>query len=398
MKPVKVALIGSGNISYTYLYTLCKGDFSIIEVVGCSDIIPERSKARAETFGIKQMNNEEIFADPEIEIVLNTTQLRYHSEVTRQALEAGKHVYSEKSMGNGYEGSLANYELEQKKGLRIGCAPDIYMGAAYQTGRKLIDEGWIGAPLFANAYCFRGYGVHERADDNEDMVHFMSRGSSITYDMSAYYVNALVSLLGPVARVSGFSRVYDGQTLTNPRHPNYKQPAHGQTGETVSMGCFEFESGVFGNMTLCSEGFWPEVPHVEIFGTLGTLKMPDPNCFGGQGLDVKMTRKGNDGEFTIPMTHSFTDMPWDTPTLTGKPEPCYNSWRGIAVVDMAWAIRRNRPHRSSAELALHTVEIVHSIDECSKDGQVRVTKSRPARPAPLTAGLFGTSAEAAIDS
>ena len=141
VKPVKVALIGSGNISYTYLNTLVHGGFQIVDVVGCSDLIPEKSAARAQLFGIRQMTNEEILSDPEIEIVLNTTQLWNHTAVTKMILEAGKHVYSEKAMGDTLEGAKANYDLARSKGLMLGCAPDIYMGAAYQTARKLIDSG-----------------------------------------------------------------------------------------------------------------------------------------------------------------------------------------------------------------------------------------------------------------
>ena len=398
MNPVKVALIGSGNISYTYLNTLVKGGFHMVDVVGCSDLLPERSKARAELFGIRQMTNEEILSDPEIEIVLNTTQLWNHTEVTRQILEAGKHAYSEKAMGHNYEGALANYELAKSKNLRIGSAPDIYMGSAYQTARKLIDEGWIGQPLFAHAYCFRGYAAHTRPADSEMMKYFFSRGSTITYDMAGYYVNVLVHLLGSVNRVSGYSRFFEDQTYTNPRHPKYKQKVDKQTGETLMMGCLEFENGTYANLVMCAEGFWPEIPRVEIFGTKGTLTLPDPNCFGGWGLDVYMTRVGNEGSFKIPFTHGFSDTDPKIPALSGKFEPCHNSWRGIAVVDMAWAIRRNRPHRSSADLALHTVEIVNAIDECNADGQVKTMKSRPGRPEPLLEGYFGPTAEASIDS
>jgi predicted dehydrogenase len=398
MKPVKVGLIGSGNISYVYLNTLVNGGFSIVDVVGCSDIIPERSQARAETFGIRNMTNEEILGDPEIEIVLNTTQLWNHSEVTEMILKAGKHAYSEKAMGAGLEGAKANYKLAQEKGLRIGSAPDCYMGSAYQTARKLIDDGWIGQPLFAHAYCFRGYGAHERPAAAPPDSPWSARGSTITYDMSGYYVNVLVHLLGAVERVSGFSQHFANRNNTNPRHPDYKMPVAAQTGETLSMGCLEFESGCYGNIVMCAEGFGPEIPRVEIFGTLGTLTLPDPNCFGGQGLDVYMTRIGNQGAFKMPMSHGFSDVPYSTPTLSGKGEPCHNSSRGIAVVDMAWAIRRNRPHRSSAELALHTVEIVDAIDACNADGKVRVMESRPPRPEPLAPGFFGASMEAAIDT
>jgi len=400
MKPVKVALIGSGNISYTYLNTLVNGGFSIVDVVGCSDLIAERSQARAQLFGIRQMSNDEILADPEIEIVLNTTQLWHHSKMTRQILEAGKHTYSEKAMANNYEDALANYELAAAKGLRIGSAPDIYMGSAYQTARKLIDDGWIGQPLFAHAYCFRGYGAHERAEDGGPprSLYQLSRGSSITYDMSGYYINVLVHLLGPVRRVSGYSRFFEDRIFTNPRHPKYKQPVDKLSGESLMMGCLEFENGTYGNLVMCAEGFWPEIPRVEIFGTLGTLTLPDPNCFGGWGNDVYMTRVGNEGSFKVPFTHGFGDTDPGITAISGIPEPCHNSWRGIAVVDMAWAIRRNRPHRSSGELALHTVEIVNAIDECNADGMVRTIRSCPSRPEPLTAGYFGASAEASIDT
>jgi predicted dehydrogenase len=393
---VKVGLIGSGNISYTYLNTLTQ--FSIIEMVGCSDLIPEKSKARAETFGIRQMTTDEILADPEIEIVVNTTELFNHNKVTRMALEAGKHVYSEKAMGDNYEGAKANYDLAAEKGLRIGSAPDIYMGAAYQTARKLIDEGMIGTPLLAYALCFRSYPFH--AMPFEFPKAFGQRGSSITYDMSGYYINAMVALLGPVQRASGYSRFFEDRVYTNTGHPRYGQKIDKLSGETVMMGNLEFECGCYGSLAMCSEGFSPEIPRVEILGTEGTLTLPDPNYFGGWGNDVYITRVGNPGEkFKVPFTHGFSDMNPEIPTKTGKREPCHNSWRGIAVVDMAWAIIRGRPHRSSAELALHTVEILNAIDNSDATNRVYSIETRPQRPAPLKPGFFGhpTVMEASID-
>ena len=396
MKPVKCALIGSGDISYTYLNTLVRGGFTIVDMVGCSDLIPERSKARAELFGIRQMTNEEILADPEIEIVVNTTQLWNHADVTRLALEAGKHVYTEKSFTHNFDAAVALYEFAKSKNLRVGSAPDIYMGSAYQTARKLIDEGWIGTPLFAKAMCFRGYNEHERAGDYQP--GHTDRGSTITYDMSGYYINVIISLLGSVKRVSGFSRVFDGQTFTNPNHPRYKQPVDKQTGETTLMGNLEHENGTYSNLIITADGFEPEIPRVEVYGTLGTLTLPDPNWFGGWGLDVYLTRKGNQGSFKIPFTHGFSDTDPSVPPISGKREPCHNGWRGIAVVDMAWAIRRGRPHRSSSELALHGLEIVNAIDGCNADGATRTMTIKPERPAPLAPGMFGPSAEAAIDT
>ena len=142
MKPVKAGLIGSGIISWTYLDNMVNR-FESVEVVGCSDLIPERSAARAEEFGIRQMTNQEIYDDPEIEIVVNTTNWQSHTQVIREALNAGKHVYTEKSLAPSYEEACEIARLAEEKGLRIGCAPDTFLGGGYQTCRKLIDDGYI---------------------------------------------------------------------------------------------------------------------------------------------------------------------------------------------------------------------------------------------------------------
>ena len=405
IKPVKIGLVGSGAISYTYLNTLTSG-FSAVEVVGCSDLIPERSKARAELFGIRQMTTEEILADPEIELVVNTTQLWNHNKVSKMALEAGKHVYSEKAMGHEYEGAKANYELAKQKGLLIGCAPDCYMGSAWQTARKLVDDGYIGIPLVCYSQCMRGYGSHERGALPPGFVldpMMGARGTTVTYDMGGYYVNVLVNLFGAVKRVSGYSQVFTGgRRNSNTVNPKYGEPVSKEGGENVMLGALEFESGVYGALVLCSEAFGPEVPRVDIYGTEGHLTLPDPNNFGGWGNDVIiLQRKGSGREsFKVPFTHGFSDTDPSVTPKSGKGEPCHNSWRGVAVVDMAYAIRRGRPARSSADLALHVVEIVDAIDKCNIDNQVHIMNTRPAKPAALEAGHFGAPSvmESALDT
>jgi len=395
MKPVKVGLIGSGNISYTYLHTLKNGGFTIVDVVGCSDIVPEKSKARAATFGIRQMTTEEILADPEIEIVVNTTGPLDHHNVTEMILKAGKHAYSEKAIDRSFAAAKELYDLAASKKLRIGAAPDCYMGSGFQTARKLLDDGWIGKPLFAHAFCYRGYNVHERPAEYPNMG---AAGTTIHYDMSGYDLHVLINMFGAATRVSGFSRPYVGKQLTNPLHPNYREIAPPSGGTTTSMGLIEFEDGTYASLTLTADGAGPEVPRVEIFGTEGHMILPDPNCFGGWGNDVYLTRLGNE-RVKMPFSHGFSDIDPSIPTVSGNPwEPCYNSWRGIAVVDMAWAIRRNRPHRSSAELALHAVEIANAIDTSSAENKTIVMTTKPVRPAPLAPGMFGRSAEASIDN
>ena len=387
-KPVKVALIGSGNISYTYLNTLTSG-FNIIDFVGCSDLIPEKSKARSELFGVRQMTTEEILNDPEIEIVINTTEIHNHSKVTRMILEAGKNAYSEKSFGTTYAEAKANADFAASKGLRIGSAPDIYLGAAYQTARKLIDDGFIGDPVTAQAWCIRGYGANGRPAAPAAENPAGRPGTTIPFDMGGYYVNVLVGLLGSINRAAGFAHVYPHHNYVNTKNPCFGEPIKTQGGSSTIMAALEFENGTYGNLVMSADGFNPEIPRVEIFGTKGTLTLPDPNCFGGYGLDVYLTRTGNEGRFRVPFTHAFGDTDPAIPPKSGKREPCHNSWRGIAVVDMAYAIRQGRPHRSSAELALTTVELFDYLEYGMEENKFHTMISRPGRPAPLPDGLFG---------
>ena len=400
LKPMKVGVIGSGNIAYTYLNTLTSG-FSIIEVVGCSDLVPEKSKARSELFGIKQMTTEEILSDSEIELVLNLTEIRNHAKVTKLILEAGKHAYSEKAAGCNFEETKANVEIAKAKGLRFGCAPDTYMGAAYQTARKLIDDGWIGEPLVARAWCIRSMKAQQKPVPLDLDGNYVLKGTTVTYDMSGYYNNALVSLLGPVARCSGFARPFEKQTWENTKHPDFGKPKTVGSGASLLMGVLEFANGCYGNLVLTTESFGKEIPKVEIIGTKGILDIPDPNNFGGWGKELYLSRIGDETPVRIPFTHGFADTDPAIPPKSGKREPCYTSWRGIAVVDMAYAIRRNRPHRSSPDLALHNVEIISAIEENSqKNPGVYTMTSRPERPAPLAPGYIGPVEvmEGAIDN
>jgi len=341
------------------------------------------------------MTNEEIMGDPEIEIVVNTTNIESHAEVTCRALEAGKNVYSEKMMARTFEEAKGLVELAKAKGLRIGAAPDTYMGSAYQTARKLLDDGYIGTPLMAQAILIRPDSI----SGSENVVNPQSfaMGTTIPYDMGGYYINALINLLGPVNRVSGYSKFFENRVYTNPVNPKYKMPIEKQEGTSMMMGCLEFVNGCYGNLVVINDGFSPEIQRVEIYGTKGILVCPDPNYFGGYGNDVYLTRAGSQVPIKMPLTHGFGDTDPALPTLSGQPEPGYNGNRGIGVADMAWAIRRNRLHRNNGELALHAIEIVTSIEKSSKNNVVYPMTSNPSQPAPLAPGFLGEDSEASLD-
>ena len=199
MKPVKVGLIGSGIISWTYLDNMVNR-FDSVEVMGCSDLIPERSAARAEEFGIRQMTNQEIYDDPEIGIVVNTTNWGSHTQVIREAILAGKHVYTEKSLAPTYEEACEIAALAAEKGVRIGCAPDTFLGGGYQTCRKLIDDGYIGKPICVEIFLARNVWP-DGAKGNVKLEN----GGTLPFDMAAYYIHACVHLFGPVKSVAALS-------------------------------------------------------------------------------------------------------------------------------------------------------------------------------------------------
>lgn len=390
IKPIKVALIGAGAISYTYLNSMVN-TFDILDVVGCSDLIPERAKARAELFGIRAMTNEEILSDPEIEIVVNTTYPSSHYSLNKEILLAGKHLYCEKTMAATYEEALELVNLAKEKGLRISAAPDTFLGGGLQTVRKLIEDGMIGEPISVDAVLVRSYNAGGAAPFGRPGGMFAPGGSG-PYDMGGYYTHALIHLLGPLTRVSGFARKHP-KTFTHPKNANYGEPVD-VTGYTTVVGALEFENGCFGTLTVTADGAATDT-YIKVYGTQGTILYPDPNEFS---CPIYLHRKGNPEPLVMPFTHGYNNLDPATPTLSGKREPGHNAHRGIGVADMAWAIRNGRPHRATGEMGLHTLEIIEGIAESCETGRVHVMQSKPAQPAPLPAGFFGGDAEGCLDT
>ena len=363
VKPVKVGLIGSGQISGTYLNNMIN-HFEILEVIGCSDIIAERSAGRSAEFNIRDMTNEQILNDPEIQIVVNTTYPTSHYEVNKAALLAGKHVYCEKMIAVTLEEGKELVSIAQEKNLRIGMAPDTFLGAGFQTARKLLDAGMIGEPFMAQAMVVRGY--HQ--DKWESAMYDFTRqpGGGIPFDMGGYYMHALVNLLGPVARASGFAQCRNqNRIIKNVKHSNFGAEIKIDTINTLT-GSLEFKNGVLGNLTLVSEGFG-ETSRIEIYGTEGTLVCPNPNEFGGP---VYLKLNGSGDFVSMPLTHGYSSG-------------CY---RGLGAADMAWGIINNRAHRAHGDMGLHVFELIHGIWECSRSGSVHTMQAMCEQPAPLASG------------
>lgn len=375
LKTMKTAVIGCGVISHIYLKNLCE-TFKITEVVGCSDIIPEKARKRAEEFGIRVMTNEEIYNDPEIEIVVNLTYPTAHFEVTRDALLAGKHVYSEKMLAVELAEGEELVRLARKQQRNLTVAPDSFLGGGLQTARWIIDSGMIGVPILANGICQRSYQL-DRGDDEIRMIH--RPGGGIPFDMGGYYLHAFVNMFGPLEKIGGFAQIRRAdRVFYNPYNPLYGD-SYRETCINTVTGSLQFKSGVLGSLSITSESVQGGPQKIEIIGMEGTLYIHDPNDFFGP---ISVKRPGNSEPLVIPYTHPYCDA----------------NYRGIGVVDMAYAVKCGRAPRADAALGLHAFEAVHKLWESSRTGTTLSINNQVERPAPLTrCGLVGQSAECVFD-
>lgn len=369
MSVTKVAVIGLGDISGIYLKNISRV-FQNVELYGVCTHRVERAREIAAEYGAKKVYEtmEQAFADPDVDIVVNLTRPGEHLEVTMKALEAGKHVYTEKPLGATLEEGLKIRDFAASKGLMVAGAPDTFLGGGLQTCRKLIDDGFIGTPLGASAFMTcRG---HERWHPNPEFYY--KHGGGPMMDIGPYYLTALVSLLGGIETVSGMSKAsFAARTITS-------QPKYGQTIEvevpTYQTGLMRFASGVIGTIFLTFDVYASETPRIEIYGTEGTLSVPDPNTFGGP---VRLFRAGS-GEFReIPLTHGYGE----------------NS-RGIGIADLANAIKHGRAPRAGIELMAHVLEASDAFDRSSETGTHVTLTSSAECPAPLAYGeLTGVLAD-----
>ncbi|MCC3372479.1 Gfo/Idh/MocA family protein [Cohnella sp. REN36] len=363
MRKVKVGVVGTGMISGIYLKNMTETFDGSLEVKAVADLVPELARARAEQFGVPNACTvEELMADPDIEIVLNLTAPAVHAAVNLQALQAGKHVYTEKPFALTREDADEVLRTAEAKGLLVGCAPDTFLGGGLQTCRKLIDEGWIGTPYAASGTIVMGNaagGMHP------NFRNFLKLGGDPVMDMGPYYLTALVFLLGPVRRVSGTAQqLLDEMTILNPKSPSYGATVPVEAPTNVSA-VLDFHGGATGTLLAAKESFG-YLPRLEIFGTEGNMTLPDPNFFGGT-IRIQFP---NGETREVPLTHGFRE---DT--------------RGIGVADMAHAIRGGRPHRASGQLARHVLDISLGIFESSNAGRHIELSSTVDRPAPLPLGL-----------
>ena len=361
MKPLSVGVVGCGVISGIYLRNMPQ--FEALDVVACSDLKPELAAAAAgSTPGARVMTTDELLADESIDIVLNLTQPKFHFEVMKAGVEAGKHVYGEKPLSVNFDDAVELLSLADRAGVRVGCAPDTFLGTGIQTCRELIDRGVIGVPVAATAF-FTTPG-HERWHPDPSFYYEVGGGPML--DMGPYYLTALVNLMGPAASVTGSARItYPERVITseplNGTRIRVEVPTH------VS-GTVNFKNGAVATVLTSFDIWGANLPFIEIHGSEGSLSVPNPNDFSGE---IRVLTRESDEWKSVPNTGPFSE----------------NS-RGLGVADMAASISLGVRHRASGELASHVLEIMHAFGQSSDSGRRIELTTTCDRPAPLPKDLL----------
>lgn len=335
-----IGIIGCGNILGEYLRTLLGR--REVTVHALADLDLDRAEAAGAPHGIPGMSPEELLRQPEIDIVINLTVPAAHASVSTLALQAGKHVYSEKPLALTREDGLALLELTRTSGLKLTCGPDTFMGAAFTAAHELVESGAIGRVTSVSANFF-GHGPEEW---HPNPAFFYQSGAGPLFDMGPYYLTQLIKLFGPVARVSGSAVI--GEAERRPRRgPHSDVPIPVNTPTTVNA-LLEFSAGPVATLS-CSFDVWASSrPHIELYGTEGTLQLADPNRFDG----------------TLRLFDS-TDRQWRDATAS---QPA-GLGRGSGVLDLARTLTDGTAPQADARHAFHVLDVMHCILEYAEHGQ-----------------------------
>ena len=358
---IGVGIIGCGKISQAY-FDGAK-TFDVLNILACADLNEATAQAKAEENGCEAMTIAKLLAHPEIQLVINLTIPSAHAAVSRDILKAGKHAYSEKPLTVEVEDAQDLLVLAKSKGLLIGCAPDTFFGAGIQTCREIVDSGEVGTITSGTAFML--CAGPESWHPNPGFYYLLGGGP--VFDMAPYYLTALVNLIGPIKRVCAMtSKAHESRIASSPERDGEVLQVEVNT---HASGTLEFHSGAIITAVFSFDVHAAEHSPIELYGTQGSIKVPDPNTFGGP---VERFIAKDDA------------CEWKEVELT---RPYSENTRSIGVADMARAILNKRPHRASGALACHVLEVMHAFDQSSESGRAIEIESQPGRPAALPAGL-----------
>jgi predicted dehydrogenase len=351
----RVGVVGTGYISRTYIAQAA--DFGL-EVVAVADLDPERARSAAAEHGVAAVSSvEELPRRADVDVVLNLTAPAAHAEVTAAAIEAGRHVYVEKPLAVRREDGLRLVQAAAAAGVRLGVAPDTFLGDGIQTCRRLIDAGAIGEPIGGSVVM----ACHGHESWHPAPEFYYRAGGGPLMDMGPYHITGLISLLGPVRRVSAASgaslaeRTIGSGPRAGTRFP-VEVPTH-------VVGALEFVSGAIVGLLMTFDVWAARLPSFEVFGTEGSLDGPDPNTFEGPVLAWRASRQKWE---PVPLHRS------------GRPQT-----RGLGLMEMMEAIAGRRPHRASGELGLHVLDVMNGLVESAAQGRHVTLSTSCARPEPI---------------
>lgn len=350
--PLRVGMVGAGNISAQYLAFFDR--VTSVRLVAVADLNPDAAAAAAQGRpGCRVLSLEELVADPEVDVVLNLTIPAAHAEVAKRAVAYGRGVYGEKPLATTLAEAAEVLQAAEAAGVHVGCAPDTVLGTGIQTARKAVDDGLIGTPVAATAVMVTA--GHERWHPHPDFYY--QAGGGPLLDMGPYYVTALVQLLGPVVSVVGAaSRARGERTIqSGPR-----------TGESVPVsidthvsGVLTHACGVLSTITMSFDSTASRASRIEVHGTGGSLVVPDPNTFGGE---VELNT--GTGWEVLPEGAGYRD-----------------AGRGVGLVD--WASHRATGSRASGQMAYHVLDVMESLLAAAAQGRRITVDSTVERPAPV---------------
>ena len=355
MKKFNVGIIGCGAIANQYIKNAKEVYSDYFTITALGDLRIENAQKYAEQYEIEKFGPPEmVYDDPTIDLIINLTVPTVHEEVTVRALEAGKHVYTEKPLACSREGMKHILEVSKKTGKRVGCAPDSFMSAPAQTAKKALEDDWIGAPIGANAICAMRGNEYWRPDAD----FFYQKGAGPMMDMAPYYLNSFISLLGSVDSVMTMSKItWSERTIKVPPRRGEKIQVEVPTYVSSIM---RFQNGVIATFVNSFDIWKTTSPYIEIYGEKGTMVIPDPNRYKGDVL----IRRFKDSEFhVLPQFIEYATY-----------------GRGIGVVDMIRSIDADVPHRASAEMAYHATDVILAMDEAGelhKELKIESTAEQP---------------------
>jgi predicted dehydrogenase len=355
---LRVGVVGAGQISGAYLKTF--PGLANLRVTAIADLDADRAAAAAAGVGARAASPAELYAAEDVDLVLNLTIPAAHAEVAHAAIAAGKHVYGEKPLAASTAEGRALLEAAEASGVRIGCAPDTVLGTGVQTARAVLDAGEIGEPVAATAFMVTP--GHERWHPAPEFYYRPGGGPLL--DMGPYYLTALVTLLGPVRRVVGMSSTPRAtRTIGSGPRAGTEFPVEVATHVT---GVLEHANGALSTVLMSFDVWAGELPRIEVYGTAGSLSVPDPNGFGGE---VRLRRAGAEA--------------WETvPERGGYP----GASRGFGVADLARALDEGRPHRADGRLGYHVLDVMESLLAAARGGDSVTVASTCERPAAVPAG------------